>query len=395
MHNICIYKFKSGIRKGRFCNKIAIGFNLCRQHLVYYCKLLLKHKHNNHDILNCQNLKNKSSEEIVNIYNVLITQPKNKIEKISPERNFCKLKSHLYFDIRIPRIYLTRRSLKFNIHKDSNNLKNIKLRYKNDIISVPNIINKKWKIIKMLGEGGYGKIFSCYDITDVSKKERAIKLEHINSKVLIHETNMYLTMINNKMTKFIPKLFTFGVDGKIRFLVIEKLNPIKEYQKNKKTVSKILIILKTFAENGMSHGDVKFDNIMRRDNDDIVIIDFGFTRFINEHVKVDDIYGTPMYMSILTHCSELGLRNDLESLFYCLCENKRKLPWDNDNVKSLRMMCKLKIEMLESIVNRDKNVLDYFYLSPNDYISKLAVHIMELTTKDFPRYKIPNSNKKW
>ena len=87
----------------------------------------------------------------------------------------------------------------------------------NDIFLKENkFIFKKYKPIKKIGEGSFGKIYSIIRLTDQSVF--AMKTEKINTKEKMIESEAY-TLYNLKKGFGIPKLISYGIIKNYNILI--------------------------------------------------------------------------------------------------------------------------------------------------------------------------------
>jgi len=197
------------------------------------------------------------------------------------------------------------------------------------------LINKKYKLIEIIGEGSFGLIYKGHNIR--TNEFVAIKVESIEkeTKLLKNESTIY-QYLNN--LPGIPSVKWFGKDNINYYMVLNLLGESLQSIKNKKQIFSlklvlqigihILDLLKTIHDKGLVHRDIKPDNFLVGLNDkikSIYIIDFGFCKsFIkgSKHIeerKTKNLIGSQMYASINAHnLTELSRRDDLESLGYML-----------------------------------------------------------------------------
>ena len=212
------------------------------------------------------------------------------------------------------------------------------------------IIDGKYKILKKLGEGSFGKIFS--GINNNTKEEVAIKIEQDNdSSVLKNEARMYTAL---REIDGIPNIRAWGKEGKFNYLVIDHLGKSLEELKNnssgKLSLKTVLLMglqminrIEAVHSYGILHRDIKPDNfLIGNDNKNVLyLIDFGLSKTYlkkGKHVAIErnrNITGTARYVSINVHKGILpSRRDDMESIGYILLYLLNgDLPWQGLNVK--------------------------------------------------------------
>ena len=201
------------------------------------------------------------------------------------------------------------------------------------------IISNKYKLIKNLGEGAFGKVFEC----QIIKKD-------INAAIKIQPKDLPNILKNEaKIYKFlqgidgIPKLYNLGMFEGYNYLVIEKFKETIEkielsFEKQVFYFKQAIDILKNIHDKGLVHRDIKPENLMLDCDGNINFIDFGLSKLIisnNIHISFKDgksLIGTAKFCSINSHKGyELSRRDDIESLIYSFAFLKNKtLPWDEN-----------------------------------------------------------------
>lgn len=208
-------------------------------------------------------------------------------------------------------------------------------------------VGKKFKILEQIGKGTFGKIFKAENKN--TNEIVAIKLEKkANNITLKNEARIYTHL---KELQCIPKIKSFGVDGKYNFLVIDLLDkslhdliqeagvlPLKDVL----NIGKELIeIIKHVHDRGIIHRDIKPENFMFSGNR-IKLIDFGLSRkYIHgcKHITLEhnkSIVGTPYFIGIHIHDGQTpSRRDDVESIGYILMYLLfGTLPWLNQISKT-------------------------------------------------------------
>ncbi|AAR83645.1 putative serine/threonine kinase [Canarypox virus] len=233
------------------------------------------------------------------------------------------------------------------------------------------ITGKEWVIEKLLGFGGFGKVYEVSSRSDHCINNSLVaKIENLENETIVMETLVYNSMyeidkINNWMRIHnidhlgIPKYYGCGYFKYCRvyyrFILLEKLylSTNKIFSRilcyNKKLIKSITVDVLTTLEYihsyGISHGDIRPENIMVDTNNRGYIIDYGIaSHFIihGKHIEYsknqkDLRRGTVYYAGLDSHNgAKVTRRGDLESLGYCMLKwAKRKLPWKGLHSSSL------------------------------------------------------------
>ena len=236
-------------------------------------------------------------------------------------------------------------------------------------------IRGKYKIIHLLGQGKFGKVFQAQT---KSYQFVAIKMEctkSINKGLLKHEVTI-LHYLNQKKCIHIPNVLWFGIESNITCFVMPFYSiSLTEYIKENKLRNEIqimqsmLTIIKSIHCVYVIHRDIKPDNFMLNEKHQLILIDFGLSIFItkeNDVLKKKEkedhlITGNLLFASPKIHEYYYSRKiDDLISIAYiglyiCL---KLTLPWINKlSVNYLKLKS---YENLQLYVNKEtKMILDY------------------------------------
>ncbi len=163
------------------------------------------------------------------------------------------------------------------------------------------LLQSRYRIIKQLGGGGFGKTFEIVD--DQKKSNKVLKVllkEHPKAVALFKQEAKVLSHLNHPGIPKVPKdgYFTFMPKGgrePIHCLVMEKIagDNLQDWMKARKkepiTQEQAIEWLKQLSEIldqvhrlQYFHRDIKPQNIMRKPNGQLVLIDFGTAREVTD-----------------------------------------------------------------------------------------------------------------
>ena len=203
------------------------------------------------------------------------------------------------------------------------------------------IIANKYKIVKEIGQGAFGKVYKGENIR--TKEHVAIKVEKVNGdiKSLKYETQIYQAITSGQKVKGFMQVKWFGLVNDYYFMVMpllgDTLSSFKQsFLEKKMHLTTILSFgqqmvqrLQYIHEKGFIHRDVKPDNFLFDLNTDVnnmYLVDFGFCKQYllpdGSHIPMKtkkQLIGTPNYVSINIHNGiEPSRRDDLESVGYIM-----------------------------------------------------------------------------
>lgn len=237
------------------------------------------------------------------------------------------------------------------------------------------IVAGKYQLIRKIGAGSFGKIFSAKGVppltpqseretTDVSQNGGvrgwrsgtpfAIKIISTDHSLLWQNEVMVYEKI--KDLKYIPSLYAVGTEGKFNYIVMDLLDQsVEELRINYGEQSlplkvvihlglQMLNIVEQIHARGIIHRDLKPANFLLKSNSEqiseLYLIDFGLARsFLDEKyrhcaIKTNEtLVGTSRYMSVNVHQGlTASRRDDLESLGYILLFlYQGKLSWQKQS----------------------------------------------------------------
>ena len=234
------------------------------------------------------------------------------------------------------------------------------------------IIFNKYKILKRLGGGTFGSIYSAVN----DNKFYAVKFEERKGGDSLLETECYI--MTQLRSPYLPNIKMLGYNNTHNILIMELMGKSLEdiFEEEKKYNAKFMLttrcvcniayqmieILEFIHSKNYIHRDIKPDNFvtgLNKKRKYIFILDFGLsTKYrsskTNKHyppVVYKNLVGTPRYASI----NALGgltqsRRDDLESVGYVLLYFlKGKLPWQGIPAKN-------KEERYRKIMDKKKSI---------------------------------------
>lgn len=261
---------------------------------------------------------------------------------------------------------------------------------------IRNMINDRYKLIKRIGSGAFGLIFSAKNVN--TGEIVAVKLEPTaQTDTLTHEAAVLQHLSN---IPGIPTLRYYGIPDHNRYMVIDL------YDKTLQTVSyeykkavpvaivcayalQMMQLLSAVHEKGFVHRDIKPENFMIK-HDTLYLIDFGLARtYIDSETKMHrknriraanadgkiSVTGTSRYISPNVHeGNEPSRRDDLISAMYVISYLlKGSLPWKTSGSNDSEALVEMKKKILpeELFLGLPASYVEIFkYLSALPYDQK-------------------------
>ena len=232
------------------------------------------------------------------------------------------------------------------------------------------IFFSKYKAIKKLGEGSFGKVYKA----EYNGENYAIKMEHKTKEQGLLE--LEATIMSYLKGPNIPYIKSYGYSGDFNVLVMQLLDKSLEDLINKystfssKTVAmlgyQMVNILQYIHDRHIIHRDIKPDNFVmgaKEDNAKLYILDFGLAKKYRSsrtliqcpYIKKKKLTGTARYASIhALEAYEQSRRDDLESVGYVLMYFLRgNLPWQGLKVRSKEDRYKKILERKKETTSED------------------------------------------
>ena len=156
-----------------------------------------------------------------------------------------------------------------------------------------------YKIIKILGEGRYGRAY--LGVNDKGQKvvikQLKEKANKENESKLFYEEDTLKKLDNSNFPKFID---TFKNENKRGYIIeyiegktFSKLVYSERYEFSKAQIyevcDKLLDILDILYKNNIVHRDIRLPNVIQKENKEIALIDFGLARYIDNDDYTQDI----------------------------------------------------------------------------------------------------------
>jgi len=210
---------------------------------------------------------------------------------------------------------------------------------------------KKFRTIKKLGEGSFGKVYKA----EYNGEYYAMKFEDRTKEQNLLETEA--TIMSYLKGPNIPLIKSYGYSGDYNILVMQLMDKSLEEIFNKrlkfsvKTTAllayQMITVLHYIHDKHIIHRDIKPDNFvmgLKKENGTLYLLDFGLAKKYRSsktleqypYIKKKKLTGTARYASIhALEEMEQSRRDDLESVGYVLMYFLRgNLPWQGLKIKS-------------------------------------------------------------
>lgn len=208
------------------------------------------------------------------------------------------------------------------------------------------VIEGKYKVTGKLGEGSFGKIFRGTNTN--TGADVAIKIDKDEGGLLLkNEARIYQHF---GVVPGIPRMRSFGTEGKFSYLVMDllgkTLEDTRKTQGGRLSLNVVILIgqqmlrrVEYLHSKRVIHRDIKPDNFIfgiENEKSVLSIVDFGLAKFYisldGKHLELETgrkLTGTCRYVSLNVHDGFTpSRRDDLESVCYVLIYLLQgTLPW--------------------------------------------------------------------
>lgn len=167
--------------------------------------------------------------------------------------------------------------------------------------SLGDVVDGRFKLIKLLGEGSFGKVFKAEDSSGVTCALKILKIWEIEPEmrenILARFEMEYETGLID--SPFLVKSIAYGYDGgTIPYLALEfcsggDLFNMPEDMDLNAVAHQILYGLKALHKNGKVHRDLKPENVLIKSKSLVALSDFGISGDRNRRLTLTDASGRP------------------------------------------------------------------------------------------------------
>jgi len=205
---------------------------------------------------------------------------------------------------------------------------------------------KKYRIVGYIGKGGMATVFKAQRGDE--DELFALKLLHhpiVDDPSVLYRFFQEFQIAERIQHSHLVHIFAQGFDESIAFTVMEYLSGGDLRYRMRRGVDKVQAVryitqissaLQALHENKIIHRDLKPGNVMFRDDDTLVVADFGIAKQLDAHLsltKAGEMVGTPKYTSPEQAMGEPeSARSDLYALgimFYEMLTGKYPYVCDN------------------------------------------------------------------
>lgn len=200
------------------------------------------------------------------------------------------------------------------------------------LLEIGSVVNN-YKLKKLLGEGGVGKVFLAEDLnTNSAVAVKVLLSQHIHNQSAIDSFSQDAMILKSLQHKNIVKYIDSFENEYGHFIVMEAIDGVQldyyvlnqkglvPYQEAIQIFNQVLDGLIYAHSKGVIHRDIKPENILVNKKGEIKIIDFGIAKMLDSDenlakTMVNQGKGTPYYMSPeqVKGLSSVGVTTDVYS----------------------------------------------------------------------------------
>lgn len=196
------------------------------------------------------------------------------------------------------------------------------------------LLNERYRSIKLIGQGGFGRTFLAVDEHKPSKPrcvikqffpqaqgtnnsqkaaelfaQEAVRLDELGKHPQIPELLAHFSQDNHQY------LIQEFIDGQNLAQILEAEGTFTESQ-IRDLLNSLLSVLKFIHSHNVIHRDIKPENIIRRPDGELVLVDFGAAKFATGTalLKTGTVIGTPEYIAPEQARGKTVFASDLYSL---------------------------------------------------------------------------------
>ena len=173
-------------------------------------------------------------------------------------------------------------------------------------------INETFKKVRIIGEGGFGKVYLIKSRTsqrEFALKEIKLKESKLQINIILGEVNILQKLDHPNIISF--KGAQSNDDKFLRIITEYAENGDFEKKINSHSIDKkyfeeidilnwlfqVCLALQYLHENSIVHRDIKPSNIFLMENNTIKLGDFGLSKIISPYHRTKTLAGTPLYLA--------------------------------------------------------------------------------------------------